>query len=1098
MQTRFHGGCLAAITIGTDRDIDRTILPLYKRHLGETVIFRVYRNNKIVSRSELSAGRDVGTPYHFQSDPYHIPANETDVNRKWKGDIFEGWRYHWKFGSDSPHSSYVETGDVVRVFAAQHVLPQRHQQSFANGVSHCILTPMREWGEKKRDDSIYGISGDARRKTRSMYSKFLEVIDDFDFRYKSGLPDEAFTELVASILKNMSRSHRITIDLPMQGGLILDVGGEDPKKRWHFTNTRLNHGEFINEVLTTSEVTELSAEQMSEKLAELIANKVYHETRKKNGLVSSINTLHGQFRLISPYFQAVNEFEQSTRFDECKIDALKEPLLSDFVCASVHANLPGFQPDVDLPPCIEKMVRRRVVDDQFADFTEAEGSLADVEAFANEKCACIDKIKSYATFHECRLYETELFPSKINVIRPTSELHGPGVYLIDNLDWTNADQRFRASCKFLKDPFQNNGVYPRVDLVNLRSYNVRFTILAGAWADGNKPAIDFRFPGNPDEKTGMYQKTERGAAFYAVWFGACASVRKTKYTWMNGEREYFENLAFYLPPETRVRYIDDDDKTAIIESPASRAPHLAHLFAYVNSYERTMIIDQLMEMDLSKVFWLDKDDISYEKHDFKILPGMKLKEITEKSFGNAPTPSYVSNNTPDVAVPTTRATHRAGGAIAHVGGGGRGKTYDAATDDGLCKKLYICPGHDLRENMVLKHGFMSKTLASALGTSFDKIQFIKKFSGTLLVDEISMYSMEEIKALIDRFAFHKIVFIGDPGYQLPLIKDPKKKTGQTEVTLDRLKDLNIPIHQFNKSYRFKNCPAQSALVDKLREMIDEKFTGEEMCQFLLRNFDAQQIITPEKFIQMYDIHDRCLCSLNKYRDAYDEKLKQKVFMQDGVRMRRYRADGQNGCPYPNGRIIIAESKPAVGCIEKYTDSVHGVQGQEGGRIFIDTRHMWDVTHWHTAISRATQKCDVFLVHSSAANQDRKRTHFYSIRSPHTEDTYNGRTQLPESELRLQGHIAAAKSQGKKSCSSKKIIESGDAYIVTLETRDCTHDEAISLERHYIETDLNCVNKVIPGRTAEERRENPNIEIKKPGKRKRPALMSFDEMRELRE
>jgi hypothetical protein len=83
-------------------------------------------------------------------------------------------------------------------------------------------------------------------------------------------------------------------------------------------------------------------------------------------------------------------------------------------------------------------------------------------------------------------------------------------------------------------------------------------------------------------------------------------------------------------------------------------------------------------------------------------------------------------------------------------------------------------------------------------------------------------------------------------------------------------------------------------------------------------------------------------------------------------------------------------------------------------------------------------------------------------------TYYGSTCEPTLARRLSGHVEKHKSykNGKynKKITSFDIIELGDYKIVLIENFACdTKDELHARERYYIETN-ECLNKVIPGRT----------------------------------
>ena len=167
----------------------------------------------------------------------------------------------------------------------------------------------------------------------------------------------------------------------------------------------------------------------------------------------------------------------------------------------------------------------------------------------------LDRKKSYASFYKCHLYEQEKFPSKFTCVGRLDHLSTeealahPGCYLIDQIDWSQADPKFAEACQLLKNPYRDLNVYPRPDLRFLISKKVTFTVLEGAWAGGVNPYFDFRFPSSMLEKDDDISR-------YAKWEGACNSIRKHKTYHLKGTKKWFENLSHALDSGTRVRWYD--------------------------------------------------------------------------------------------------------------------------------------------------------------------------------------------------------------------------------------------------------------------------------------------------------------------------------------------------------------------------------------------------------------------------------------------------------------------------------------------------------------------------------------------------------------
>eukprot|EP00966_Prymnesium_polylepis_P073010 1695303-Prymnesium_polylepis.1 len=173
------------------------------------------------------------------------------------------------------------------------------------------------------------------------------------------------------------------------------------------------------------------------------------------------------------------------------------------------------------------------------------------------------------------------------------------------------------------------------------------------------------------------------------------------------------------------------------------APHLSHIFAYLNAYERIRILDQLMAMDVSKVVWMDKDDITCERHDFEIMPYMKERAV-KTSFLNERVECYVTNvwqvdgsQGEDTARLQTKRIERPGGAVACLGCGGGGKTTKNLQDDGAVGVCLVAPSYDLLDDKGTEFGVGGVVKDVALGPNFDRWQALARTYSTFVWDEIS-------------------------------------------------------------------------------------------------------------------------------------------------------------------------------------------------------------------------------------------------------------------------------------------------------------------------------------------------------------------------
>ena len=107
---------------------------------------------------------------------------------------------------------------------------------------------------------------------------------------------------------------------------------------------------------------------------------------------------------------------------------------------------------------------------------------------------------------------------------------------------------------------------------------------------------------------------------------------------MKGEKSFFEQLKGRLKHATIRWFVDGEGQIAYEKK---HAFHLSQLPAWINSYERINIIDQLMVMEVDKVVRISKDSIVCEPHDFPMHSYMEQKEVP--SFANEPAERYCTN-----------------------------------------------------------------------------------------------------------------------------------------------------------------------------------------------------------------------------------------------------------------------------------------------------------------------------------------------------------------------------------------------------------------------------------------------------------------------
>lgn len=1031
-----------------NRDPSESILPLLKQHKGKTILVQVYRNGKARKHGTIQGGDHAGERYSMRQI-YQVPSTDKEINQAFRGKEHEGWFWHWRTHSDDPDAYHLQHNDTIRVFATTELRPQRHRQRFAAGINHCVFRPILEWAEARLADVT-------SKTERSRMKGLVNEVIKLRWMYVAGVPEHKLQKVVDILGKY--RCIHITIELPFStqpfgGPKIIDVESRTSntgKKAFHFVNTKWDH---VDELVDTKTI-ECNQEELDRMVEDLDSSgKFYLYTKAPKG-VTSISTLAGTYRIKSPYTETVRTFEEETGLNALKIDAIKQPILSRLVELSMHYNGTGLNCS-DLTPA------------QLSELIEALN---------------LDRIKSYASHYKCHLYGREKFPSKftsvgrLDHLSTEEALAHPGVYMIGPLDWSQADPKFAKACRLLRDPYRGLNVYPRPDLTYLLSKGVKFMVLEGAWAAGVQPYFDFRFPDS------MYEKTEQGVSFYAMWEGACNSIRKHKTYHLKGTKKWFENLSQGLEGGTRVRWYDSETGAGTIEVPKSSALHLTQITSYSNAYERIDVLEQMLNMDLSKVLWIDKDSICARSHEFAFNEETwRLKDLP--SFKNDENPLYVSNlwqeiegNPPPERLAAEYVPRSLSGALGCFGVGGGGKTTVNLTDPCLlaCGVCFVPPSYLLLEDKRQKLGVNGAVMAVALGKNEDKWRVIERSSAVLAWDEVSQWSMAACQQALKRFPHHLHIFCGDPGYQLPYIGE------EAPFTIAGFQALGYDYTRYDWSYRITNPSPYDplrVLCNSLRSMMDQGATTEVLLEHVAKSLLPGHVLTAQDVVESryQDIEETVLCSTNLHLQEYNSALKERQWVvvklrcnvgsnglvgvtTNPTRKRKFRVLEGSKDP-PNGTISIGAEPPCPKSEERYASTVHDYQGRDTDKpIYIDSRQMFAREHPYTAVSRAKAIDQLYLVVGTPEPPSTKyqRTKIYRIRSPHTDRVYVGLTTNENLESYFKGHLKDRKR------TSRHVIDSGDAFIELLDEWPCaTRTEAEAREQFWITSNPTAVNVLKP-------------------------------------
>ena len=494
--------------------------------------------------------------------------------------------YHISPGHPIP---YLHPGDVLKVVIIEPVkpLPKHRSQSFAQGIDHCLLQPIiNDFSEKM----LLAKS----KSSKSNYNCGIKVLTEYKEKYRSGIPETVLPQLVEDVSKKVQINIEITI--PLATNQFLTVRNSyGHGKNYKFTNTRLDHVD-INAISLqniqsqgrhrTFEIIDVSREQMMQiHKQHLDANMHIEWMCDKTGITKLWSTTR-VWKCNSDFSDTVADFEEDAGLRRLMVDHVNNKDLSEFILAGTHycCSVPFQAPPDDL---------------------------------TGIKCADIHK--SYARPHDCRFYEECKFPNKITRFSPIDSVKGPGLYLIKDIDWSQAVAKFKDLMKRQGEPIQDNNIYAVPILKLLDFHCVKYKIVAGCWAGGDVNTYDLKLSDKIIEKK-----------YYKILFGKWNQIRETNSYFMRGSQELAGHILRYAPNaeadwQEAVQSWDPPEGVINIRYPQKHIWHLSQFSAYINAYEFVKMADQLMLCDLTKIVQIQKDDFMYWDHEFKMLPYFRDK-----------------------------------------------------------------------------------------------------------------------------------------------------------------------------------------------------------------------------------------------------------------------------------------------------------------------------------------------------------------------------------------------------------------------------------------------------------------------------------------
>lgn len=931
---------------------------------------------------------------------------------------FRGWWEHLALHRLSIESGVLITDEhpggnmyIVPEFKGNRTEVKKIAQSFRDGtIDHCMLTPIFEWANGKLNECI---EEKKAIRTRQRYTNIVAKIKEYLVEFAAGVPEDDIPRICNELTIDIS------VVLPFATMPFIEHKSIAKKlKAFHFINTRIDHVQ-MNNVVCDSIHTVVTQDELTQMQKDLDSNNEYYTFQRGFKHISSITTLRGKFAISNEFTEACMLFEKDTGLDKCKIDFIADENLSQFVREGV--NQCG---------CVD-----------FRDLSEIDGFPNVVKELISElkeedrTLFHIDMTKAYTAHSQCKFYEG--FLGNITDFRQCNHIVGVGLYRVTDFVFPYGKMQQMNDVMRM---YIDNNVYTSAELRMLTTHGVTYRVLCGCW--GTTP-IKFEFPEE------WLTAKQDDIPYYSRWVGVCHSEARDKTFWLKGSQKYFDNLTDNLPEGTFHQFFGIEGGKGVgmgcFKQPKKAAYHLSHIAAFVTSYQRMNLLEQLMVIDQDHMIRVCTDGIYHTQPiiELKNVFCSKEKMTLQNKANKDGLMSNVRERTELDLVNDPTAPFRAHFANElHLGCGGSGKTHMNMTDTGFVRPLFVAPSWKLARNKQLELGVRATVWARITSTDPEKTNYISQTSNCLIIDEVSMMSDEERLLILKNFPGMKIIWCGDIGFQLPCITGKPFPVDQAD---------NVVVHPNN--YRCTD-PKLLAFLEEMRTMIASKCDKSTINRFVMnRMMSLKRVISMDTLKKMYDVHDMILSGTNEIKDYYTNTFAGKFDEEKYYVI-------ENNSRYSNGEIIIGVVPDKTKCEVRHCFTTHSIQGETAQhKLFIDSSRMFDPRMYYTAISRARTLDQVYIVVNDLPKFKYEGGKIYEITNK-AGDRYIGST-VGTLDARFDQHKKDRENHkvGRaKNCTSFLVLEGENAKIKLIETYKCNDMKDLwAREAELIKASI-CVNK----------------------------------------
>jgi hypothetical protein len=807
-------------------------------------------------------------------------------------------------------------------------------QKFAEGVKHCLFSPIIDLCTEKITTLK---TKKATEKYITLKNKCLSKSED----YKTGVPEDKLQEV-----SDYLGVHFNIRDIFNKQFLSIRSKAKYILTTFDYVNSKFNHVDFSNNINAQIE-KELSQEEANNKFNELM--NTTSDAITYSGSPNDISSFtHKGIIYTTPqsdFSIAEKRFLDESYLGKLRINTIKSPELYEFVSHGNH-----------ICSCVD-----------YKDNIEG-------KEFDNLKQ--IDMIKAYTQFKNAGKYYVG-FPSTLFAIANIPEdlkFDGYklflekhiGIFKITDITFDNIKNENIKNHLMKLNIYCNKTIIKRVDspddldfgIDNLQSHNeiientntiilpsceisylidlgVEFKLIGGAYASVTK---HFEFPNE------FLNKKDNGVPYYAKFCGKYMTSKETITLQARVDKSLANTIYSTYKKEKDIEcdieYYEFKNLLSI-SFQKNNAYSLTHITAFIMSYMRINLYNQLFKMDYEKVLRVNMDGIYYQDHDFEINDLFRYKDANSIPKNSA-SMSFISNSDCDIEMNEYVNVNQY---QYHLGPGGSGKTHNVLINKSYQNLYFTAPSKKLVCNKRIDYKVNGIVFARLLERQCKHKLVIDP--SVIICDEATMYNNQDKIDIMEKYPYSMIIFCGDINkngisYQLPPIHG------------DVMSLENISYIKENTIIKRTNDKRLIDILTNLRTMIDNEMNVKDAIDSLTENIDLR-CITKKYVKTLYNIDDYIITSKKKYVESWTKQFKGKF------KKEKYFVT-KNTFGANNGEIIISDI-PIKNAEVRHAFTIHSIQGETcNTKLFIDLRNIFGgIQMLYTAISRATTCDNIYLI-----------------------------------------------------------------------------------------------------------------------------------------